>query len=74
MVRRDFRRCLDAFGPGASEGLHRLPGGQVEQVERLPLVGRQCKVALDHQALGHGRVAGESELRRDLALVHLTVA
>jgi hypothetical protein len=40
-------------------------------MERLPLVRRQREIALDHQALGNRRIAGEAELRRDGALVHL---
>jgi len=43
-------------------------------MKRLPLVGREREVALDHHALGDRRVAGEAELGRDGALVHLAAA
>ena len=43
-------------------------------MDRLPLVRRERKVALDHQALGDGWIARESELRGDLSLVHLSAA
>ena len=44
------------------------------QVQRLALVGGEREVALDHHALGDRRVAGEAELGRDGALVHLAAA
>ena len=48
-----------------------LAGGDVEQVERAALVRGERQVALDHEALGDGRVAGEPDFSRDRALVHL---
>ena len=56
------------------ERLHRLPRRQVQQVERPLLVRGEREVALDHRALGDRRVAGEPELGRDGALVHLAAA
>ena len=43
-------------------------------MQRPPLVAGEREVALDHHALGDRRVAGEAELGRDRALVHLPVA
>ena len=43
-------------------------------MDRLLLVRREREIALDHHRLGDRRVAGEAELRRDRALVHVTAA
>ena len=43
-------------------------------MQRLALVRGQRQVSLDHQALGHRRVAGKAELGGDRALVHLPLA
>ena len=69
--RRRLRRRAPARARSACD---RLPGRQVEEVQGLALVGGEREVALDHQALGDRRVAGEAELGGDLALVHLAAA
>ena len=74
MVRRHLAGRLHAFRARAPKRLHRLPRGEVQEVQRLSLVGGEREVAFDHQALGNGRIAGEAELRGDLAFVHLSVA
>ena len=56
------------------ERLDRLARREVQQVQRLALVRGQRQVSLDHQALGHRRVAGKAELGGDRALVHLPLA
>jgi hypothetical protein len=43
-------------------------------MQRLLLVGGESEVALDHQALRDGRVAGEAELRGHRPFVHLPAA
>jgi hypothetical protein len=73
-MRRHLCGRSDTLVSGAAQCLHRLPRGQVQQVERLALVGGERKIALDHQALGNRRVAGEPELGGHLAFVHLPVA
>ena len=50
MVRRHLRGRRYPFRARAPNRLHRLPGRQVEEVHRLPLVGGKREVALDHQA------------------------
>ena len=72
MVRRHLGRRFHPTRLRLRERLDRLPRGEVEQVQRLPLVRGERQVALDHQALGHRGIAGEAELGRNPALVHLT--
>ena len=73
MVRGHLRRRDHSLCARAPDGLHRFPGGEVEQMQGLPLVGRKREVAFDHQTLGDRRIAGESELGRDRAFVHLAL-
>ena len=72
-MRRHLAGRRDPGGVRRFERLHRLARGEVHQVQRLTLVCGEREVSLDHQRLGDGRIAGEAELRGDLALVHLTL-
>ena len=74
MVRRHLGRRRDAVRLRRLERGDRLPRREVEQMHGLALVGGERQVALHHQALGHGRIAGEAELGRDGALVHVPAA
>ncbi len=53
MVRRHLCGGRDAEVPPPPQRRDRLRGGEVQQVERLPLVRGQGEVPLDHDALGH---------------------
>ena len=74
VVRRDLAGRRDAFGSRSRELLDGLAGREVEEVERPLFVAGEREVAADHDALGHGRVATEPELGRDVALVHVPAA
>ena len=74
VVRRRLAGRLHARRERLPQLVDRLARGQVEQVNRLPLVRGEREVAADHHALGHRRVTGEAELGRDRALVHLAAA
>ena len=74
MVRSHLRSRLHAVSAGTAQRLHRLPGREVEQVERLPLVRGEREVTFDHQALRDRRIARETELCGHLTFVHLAVA
>ena len=75
VVRRGLARVAWTPGrAGAAERLHGLACGEVEQVERPLLVRGEREVAVDHDALGHRRVAAEAELGRDEPLVDVAAA
>jgi hypothetical protein len=74
VVRSDLGRRRDTLRLRGAEGIHRLARREMQQVQRLLLVGRERQVALDHHALGHRGVPGEPELGRDRSFVHLPAA
>ena len=73
-MRRRLSARADAGLARAPQRGDRLGRRQVQQVYRLLLVRGEGEVALDHDRLGDGRVAGEAELRRDAAFVHVSAA
>ena len=73
-MRRHLRRSGHSVGLRAADSLDRLTGRHVEHVHGTALVGGECHVPADHDALGHRRIAREPELGRHLPLVHLARA
>jgi hypothetical protein len=74
VVRRHLATRLHARRAGAPQLVHGLPRREVQQMDRLALVGGEHEVAPHHDALGDRRIPAEAELRRDEAFVHLSPA
>jgi hypothetical protein len=70
MVRGRLAGEADSGLLGSSDGVHRLTGREVLDMDPGTLVGRQRGVAGDHRRLGDRRDAGQAQRCRDRSLVH----